>query len=855
MKKSENMKKRVSFALVLSMLVSMLTFCNVMAFAAADPLTYEYDDSTMTATVTECDESATTVSIPKTVTKSGKKYTVTAIGYQAFYWMKSLKSVTIPDSVEIIGPEAFMNSSLASVNIPDSVTIIDDCAFFGCSSLTSIAIPDSVEIIGRQAFAFSSFANVNIPASVTYMADSAFDGDLLSNITVDANNKFYSSQQGVLFNKDKTELISYPSGKTETSYNIPASVKIIRAGAFGGCTSLTKVTIPNSVTTIEDDAFRGCTSLKSITLSNSITSIGGGAFNDTAYYNNSNNWQNDVLYINSALIKADVSLKQNYTIKEGCTVIADYAFEDCESVTGIKFPNSAKNIGFRAFGNCSTLKSVILPDSVETIDDNAFIFCDSLASITIHDTVTYIGDSAFSYTAYYNNSDNWQNNVLYINNILIEANESLNKEYKIKDGCTVIAAGAFDYSKASSITVADSVKIICGNGALNGDNLTNITVGSKNKFYSSQQGVLFNKDKTELISYPCGKTETSYNIPASVKIIRPGAFGGCTSLTKVTIPDSVITIGGFGGCSSLKSITIPNSVTTIGVSAFFGCSSLTSIAIPNSVTTIEKYAFTECTSLKSISVPKSVKYIGERAFFICNSLSDVYYEGSKSDRGLISVLPNEYGYISYKFVNATWHYNTYPEPEVIIKDTSKIFNDIPKSAWYKQYIDYAYTYGIFGGKSANTFEPDANITRAEFVQVLANLTGVDTSNKKVTTKFKDVKSGNWFAPAVKWANEKGIVSGKSATSFDPNAKISREEMCVMLINYAKFKGIALKKKETKINFADDYKISSWAKDRVYQCQMADIVNGKGGNKFDPSGTAKRCEAATIFKLFHEQYLR
>ncbi len=187
-------------------------------------------------------------------------------------------------------------------------------------------------------------------------------------------------------------------------------------------------------------------------------------------------------------------------------------------------------------------------------------------------------------------------------------------------------------------------------------------------------------------------------------------------------------------------------------------------------------------------------------------------------------------------------------------DYVPVFSDVKAKAWYKKYVDYSVKHGIFSGTSATTFSPNDNITRAQFVQVLANLEGVDTSNRKVSTKFSDVPQNKWFTAAVKWASENAVVNGVGGGRFDPNANVTREQMCVMLVNYAKFKSITFKTVEAKENFVDDSKISKWAKTAVYTCQQADIVNGKGAGAFDPKGTGTRAEASVIFTKFHTDYL-
>ena len=189
-----------------------------------------------------------------------------------------------------------------------------------------------------------------------------------------------------------------------------------------------------------------------------------------------------------------------------------------------------------------------------------------------------------------------------------------------------------------------------------------------------------------------------------------------------------------------------------------------------------------------------------------------------------------------------------------LTNSASLYTDVSQSAWYKQYVDYAVTYGIMNG-SDNLMTPDANMTRAQFVQVLANMAGIDTTDKQVEAGFEDVPSGAWFAPAIKWASENGIVNGMGEGIFEPNERISREQMCTMLVRYVvQYEGITLKKPNAKLNFADDAVISSWAKENVYLCQQAGLVNGVTTTTFEPQSLATRAQVAAIMTRYHQQYI-
>ena len=494
--------------------------------------------------------SLTSITIPNSVTE---------IGYSVFEGCTNLKSITIPNGVTSIGDSAFEDcTSLTSITIPDSVTSLGNSAFSGCASLASITIPDSVTSIGDDAFReCSSLTSITIPYSVTSIGDYAFLGcSRLTAIDVNTDNKDYTSVNGVLFYNDKT-IICYPAGKKGNNYKIPDGVTSICRYAFSGCTSLTSITIPDSVTEIGGSAFENCSSLTSITIPDSVTSIGIGAFVGCSSLT-SIMIPDNVTYIGGAVFADCSSLTEiKVSTQNAKYVSVNGVLYNKDKTTIMCYPAGKKDKNYKildgvteictsAFNGCSSLTSITIPDSVTEIGVSAFSGCSSLTGITIPDSVTRIDMSTFR-------------------------------------GC----------SSFTSITIPDNVTYI-DIWAFNGcTGLTAIDVKAGNNNYTSVNGVLFNKDKTELICYPAGKTDKSYNIPSCVTNVGGWAFDGCTSLTSITIPDSVTEIdwSAFEGCTSLTSITIPDSVTEIGWSAFEGCTSLKSITIPSSVTSIGKNAF------------------------------------------------------------------------------------------------------------------------------------------------------------------------------------------------------------------------------------------------------------------------
>ena len=337
----------------------------------------------------------------------------------------------------------------------------------------------------------------------------------------------------------------------------------------------------DGIKTIGDGAFFGCYSLKSIKITESVNSVGEYAF-------------------------GRCSELKSVTVENGIKSVSNQMFADCNSLNEIVLPNSIESIGRRAFLNCQALKKFQLPDSIETIADYAFYSCSQLKSLSI--SAKTIGDYAFSFCSEL---------------------ESVNFSDKLE----IIGDESFNSTGLSEVSVPSAVSHI-GERAFATNKIEKITVDENNQYYTSIDGVLFNKSETEIIDYPNYTQAESYAVPQSVTSIGEYAFGGdMQSLKNVTIPDTVTEIGNgaFMDFYGLENIDIPETVTEIGDNAFNGCSQLASITIPNSVTEIGASAFRCCSSLQSVNLTEGLKSIGDYAFGGDYELSNVTLPNSLSD--------------------------------------------------------------------------------------------------------------------------------------------------------------------------------------------------------------------------------
>ena len=522
------------------------------------------------------------------------------------------------------------NSAVVCVVIQDGVASIGNYAFYNCTNLTNITISDSVTSIGSGAFAYcASLTSVTIPDSVTGLGEGPFA---------------YC-----------TKLASVSIGN---------GVNGVNKYAFRDCASLKSITIPKNVTSFSNYAFYNCTNLKIVKYTGDIASWLKISFGRNGDYATNPLFYGASLYLNDE-IATDI------VIPDTVTKINNNTFSGCMSLTSITIPSSVTSIGGGAFERCTSLASVTIPDSVTSIGYDAFWRCTSLTKVYYNGTadkwssisIERGNDDLTKYASIYHYCEtepsskgyywHYTDGLQTVWSMLPELSYSTNDDDKT---CTItgiiinteanliipdyidcykvcsISKNAFENNRSfASITISDSVTSI-GDQAFGG--CTSLKTVNYTGDIESWLKISFSNHYSNPLSngasiYFNGKLVTDVVVPDTIKKISY-AFSGCTSITSITIPDSVTSIddGAFYGCTSLASITIPDSVTSIGSYAFYGCTSLTSISIPDSVTSIGNYAFYGCTSLASITISDELKSIEHNAFQGCLIEQLIFIDGT-----------------------------------------------------------------------------------------------------------------------------------------------------------------------------------------------------------------------------------
>ncbi len=620
------MKKHLlRFILLISVILGINT-----AVAFAD--TYEtigvvtYRVTSYKAHVYQCDSDASgTVGITSRLYASGVGWVdVVGIDENAFAWVENVTSISIPSTVTSIEDYAFWNcDSLKTITVnsanpsfssqngvlydKNKTTIIK---FPENSDIKDFTIPSSVTDIKIDAFNNCKLTKITINENLSSLKYSGLFGcAYLTDFVVSDKNTVFSSADGILYNKDKTELIFYPYPKTDSSFIVPDSVTTIGSGAFSGNISLTSIIIGDNVEKIGSGAFSGCKNISSITFSDKVTSISSGAFSGCKALKLVNLPEN-VKTISSEMFSGCSSL-ETVNFGKNVTTIGEKAFEKCISLKTFTVPDSVKTLGNSAFFECTGLTSVTLPEDLEIIEISAFRSCSSLKDIVIPQSVKQIKAQAFY-------------NCTALNNI------------NLPNNLESVGGNAFYGCDLSDTAIPDSIIRL-----------------AKNSFNNCEVKFNTSGDITYLPSlsnpyfavYSASTSLKSATINKNTKVITDNAFYNCTKLTTVSIPEGVSSIGAYSfyQCSTLKGIDIPESAVEIGEYAFYGCVALTDVEFGSNLETIGNYAFYNCSKINGhITIPDKVKTLGDYSFYKCKGLTEVTLGKSVTKIG-----KNTFAYCSY----------------------------------------------------------------------------------------------------------------------------------------------------------------------------------------------------------------
>ena len=478
---------------------------------------------------------------------------------------------------------------------------------------------------------------------------------------------------------------------------------------------------------------------------------------------------------------------------------------DCDStVTMAQIPTAINGVAVTAIGNfafesCAKMKTVTIPQGVVSIGQLSFAYCHALTGITLPNSVTTLRDKAF-----------------------------------------------FDCISLSDINLGSGITSI-GRDVFWGTAYYRADKNWKNDFLYSGNCLIAAKTTISGI----------YTLPENTKVIAGSAFYACTGLTGIILPDSLISIGdeSFYYCTQLTSVRIPDSVITLGVSAFRHCAALTELEIGNGVRTIRENAFSHCGKLTSVTMGRSVDSIETLAFSDCASLTEICFWGDAPTLGEHPFDRYNYtagGYtpiegltLYYREGTSGWEsplWNGYPTDtwKPVVK-----FDDVSDTAWYAAAVEYTVSNGLMNGTGIGSFEPESPMTRAMLVTVLWRYEGEPSGYVNV---FTDIKDGQWYTQAVAWAVANGIVSGIGNGRFDPDGRITREQLATILFRYCNSKGINTAARADLSSFPDDGRVSAYASDAMSWAVAIDLVNGTqigSSTHLDPHGNATRAQVATI----------
>lgn len=486
----------------------------------------------------------------------------------------------------------------AEVVIPEiidgyAVTKIGNQTFEHNTDITSVVIGNRIEWIGSYALAGESLRSVNIPVGVTGMSNTAFAFcSNLQSITVDPSNQTYFAKDNCLIERSTKTLVV---GGNQSVIPTDGSVVAIGEYAFS-YRNIGNITVPGSVETIGYEAFSNCPSLQKVVLEKGVREIKASAFKKSSI--------------------------REIEIPDSVTEIGEDVFYQCAELAELSIPDSVVRLGESVCYMCSSLNTLALGKQIRDIGANAFEGC-ALTSVVIPDSVLSVGSGAFEDCAdltevVIGSGVTWMGNFAFYGDTKISS---------VNIPVNVSGIGSRVFDKNIKITCEAGQKPAGWDTAWNQSG-SDVTWGTSD-VQSGDYSYVVRDGGAYLTKY--NGTDTVINIPSQIDgfpVVSIGSiFAKNSTITDVTVPDSVTVIGGhaFYNCASLKSVKIGKNVTDIYDFAFRDCVSLTDVDLGENLVRINLGAFMDCTSLASVTIPSKVRFVETDAFDGCSALKSMTF--------------------------------------------------------------------------------------------------------------------------------------------------------------------------------------------------------------------------------------
>lgn len=613
-----------------------------------------------------------------------------------------------------------------------------------------------------------------------------------------------------------------------TCVELPETLTEIGASAFDGCVKLPEIRLPANLQHLGSGALWKCESIKSLTIPAALTEfsplsvsgcIGLSAF-DVAEENPAFAARDGILFSKDGSVLVcypQAKTGDSYVVPDEVKEIGDAAFRSAK-IKQVSLPDGLTKLGSRAFA-LSSLTEFALPMNISTVPESLLNHCAALEKVTLHEGVTAIGPMVFSNCAALTKID------------LPAGLQSIGPdafgfcaalgEVTLPEGLSELGYSAFYGTAISSVTIPAAITVLDNSVFMNCVNLSEVKLHD-------------------------GITSLGY-----------GLFRGCTALEHISLPESVTEIKSY--CFSetgLKAFTFPQGVAQAEFHVLENCAALKTVDCPG-VEIVRPDAFHGCTALETVTFGSSLQEIVGGAFDGCASLRDLYYGADTAHWNAVSV--GTYGYNDplYRVLIHT------TDGTLQIPDDRTPFADVATDAWYIDAVRYVYDEKLMVGVGECRFAPEGAVTRAMVVTPLWRREGSEVVDENYGQPFSDI-GGAWYTEPVTWAISKEIVKGYPLPFtgeptgvfyyFAPEQNVTREELAAFLYRYAGAIGMDTSARADLSSFADQAKVSDWAKEAIEWCVAVRIIDGMtegGAQILQPQGTATRAQFAAMLMRFME----